>query len=68
MLNISDARRKPEYDESHVLTAKRAPIDEEDNYRVPYDAELECKTHVIVYDGNSRSLREKSMIKCFESC
>jgi len=27
---------------------------------VPYDAELECKVHVIVYDGNTRSLREKS--------
>ncbi len=25
---------------------------------VPYDAELECKQHVIVYDGNTRSLKE----------
>ncbi len=28
---------------------------------VPYDAELECKQHVIVYDGNTRSLKEDGM-------
>nr|XP_002127762.1 serine/threonine/tyrosine-interacting-like protein 1 [Ciona intestinalis] len=59
-LLLLDARKKTEYDESHVITAKRAPVDEEGNYNVPYDSELECKTHVIVYDSNCRSLREKS--------
>ena len=27
---------------------------------VPYDAELECKQHVMVYDGNTESLKEDS--------
>ena len=55
-----DARIKAEYDESHIITAKRVHREEDGEYLVPYDAELECKVHVIVYDGNTRSLREKS--------
>ena len=52
-----------EYDESHIITSKRATRDEEEgDFSVPYDAELECKVHVIVYDGNTRSLREKSKL------
>jgi len=27
-----------------------------DEYAVPFDADLECKTHVVVYDGNTSSL------------
>jgi len=27
-----------------------------DEYAVPFDADLECKTHVVVYDGNTTSL------------
>ena len=57
---FTDARMKVEYDESHIITAKRVHLDEDVEFIVPYDAELECKVHVIVYDGNTRSLREKS--------
>lgn len=59
-LLLLDARNKLEYDESHVITAKRARCDDEEVFSVPYDAELECKTHVIVYDGNCRTLRDRS--------
>lgn len=59
-LLLLDARKKIEYDESHVLTAKRAPCTEDGTFSAPYDAEMECKTHVIVYDSNCRTLREKS--------
>jgi len=27
-------------------------------YAVPFDADLECKTHVVVYDGSTNSLAE----------
>nr|XP_039259818.1 serine/threonine/tyrosine-interacting-like protein 1 [Styela clava] len=64
-LLLLDARKKLEYDESHVICAKRAPCSEDEIFSVPYDAELECKTHVIVYDSNCRTLREKGRaVKC----
>jgi len=59
-LLLLDARKKHEYNESHILTAKKAPKDEKDEFVLPYDAELECKTNVIVYDGNTSSLKEES--------
>ncbi|CAH1801705.1 unnamed protein product [Owenia fusiformis] len=59
-LLLLDARKKHEYNESHIVTAKKAPKNEADEFVVPYDAELECKQHVIVYDGNTRSLKEES--------
>jgi len=55
-LLLIDARSKEDYSESHVLTAKKAPKNENE-FVVPYDAELECKQHVIVYDSNTRSLK-----------
>lgn len=58
-LLLIDARNKLEYDESHIITAKLGPKDG-DYFTVPYDAELECKTHVIIYDSNCRFLRDKS--------
>ena len=35
---------------------------ESGEFIVPYDAELECKQHVIVYDGNTQTLKEDSKI------
>ena len=32
---------------------------ENDEFVVPYEAELECKQHVVVYDSNTRSLKEE---------
>lgn len=61
-LNISDARKKHEYNESHVVTAKKAPKNEEDDFLVPYDSELECKQHVIIYDSNTRSLKDEGNV------
>lgn len=58
-LLLLDARAKNEYNESHVITAKKAPKDENGDFVVPYDAELECKTHVVVFDGNTSSLKDE---------
>lgn len=33
---------------------------DEDDYVVPYDADLECKTHVVVYDNNTESTKGES--------
>jgi len=58
-LLLLDSRSKDDYAESHILTAKKAPKNDGCEYVAPYDAELECKQHVIVYDGNTRSLKEE---------
>lgn len=57
---LLDARKKHEYNESHIVTAKKAPKNEKDEFVVPYDAELECKQYVVVYDGRTQSLKEDS--------
>ncbi|XP_043909811.1 serine/threonine/tyrosine-interacting-like protein 1 isoform X2 [Protopterus annectens] len=55
-LCLLDARKKSEYDESHVITAKRAKEDENGEYLVPPAVELECLRYCIVYDGHTDSL------------
>jgi len=57
---LIDARAKDEYNESHIITAKRATKNELNEFVVPFDADLECKTHVIVYDSKTSSLIEES--------
>ncbi|XP_078081291.1 serine/threonine/tyrosine-interacting-like protein 1 [Mustelus asterias] len=57
-LYLVDVRTKSEYDESHVITAKRARRDEDDNYLLPHDIELECVKYCVVYDGNTKSSDE----------
>jgi len=57
-LLLIDARVDSEYDESHIITAKRSKRDDLLQYFIPYDAELECKTHIVVYDGSCKSKRE----------
>jgi len=44
-----------------------------DDYAVPFDADLECKTHVVVYDGNTKSLEDcegckTSVWLCLKEC
>ncbi|KAL3858333.1 hypothetical protein ACJMK2_012927 [Sinanodonta woodiana] len=58
-LLLIDARKKHEYNESHVVTAKKAPKDKDGFFVVPYDAELECKQNVVVYDSNTSKQNEQ---------
>ena len=37
-------------------------------FKVPNDAELETKEHVVVYDSNTSSLKDKSELLFFELC
>ena len=38
---------------------------EEGDFTVPYDAELECKQNVVVYDSNTSTLREEGLFTSF---
>ncbi|BFZ04563.1 hypothetical protein BsWGS_07602 [Bradybaena similaris] len=49
-------RIKAEYNESHIVTAKLAPRSEDGKFLIPYDAELECKKNIIVYDSNASEM------------
>lgn len=59
-LLLLDARQRDDYNESHIITAKFVSKNDDSSYVVPYDADLECKTYVIIYDSNTTSLREQS--------
>ncbi|XP_019367042.1 PREDICTED: serine/threonine/tyrosine-interacting-like protein 1 isoform X4 [Gavialis gangeticus] len=57
-LCLLDARRKHEYNESHVITARRVKQSPKGEYLVPESAELECVKYCVVYDGKTSSLED----------
>ncbi|XP_050410627.1 serine/threonine/tyrosine-interacting-like protein 1 [Patella vulgata] len=59
-LLLMDARKKHEYNESHIITAKKAPKNEDGEFMIPYDAELECKQTIVVYDSNTESPKQEA--------
>lgn len=59
-LLLIDARNKNDYNESHVVTAKKAPRNKDGQFFVPFDAELECKQNVVVYDSNTSNLNDQT--------
>lgn len=64
-LLLIDARANEDYNESHIITAKRATKNGNNEYIAPFDSDLECKSHVVVYDGNTDSLDEPTpAIEC----
>lgn len=58
-LLLLDARQTNEYNESHIITSKKAPRSSSGEFLVPYDGELECKMHVVVLDSKCRSLKDQ---------
>ncbi|KAM4700772.1 serine/threonine/tyrosine-interacting-like protein 1 [Discoglossus pictus] len=54
-LCLLDARSKREYNESHIITAKRVKQDNEE-YLLPESIELDCIRYCVVYDGKTGSL------------
>ncbi|XP_072045348.1 serine/threonine/tyrosine-interacting-like protein 1 [Amphiura filiformis] len=56
-LLLLDARETHEYNESHIITSKLAPRSPDGKFLVPYDAELECKMHVIILDNRTHSIK-----------
>lgn len=56
---LLDTRKRNDYNESHILTAKYAPRNEAGSFIVPCEADLQTKTHCIVYDSRTNSLNDK---------
>ncbi|XP_063310844.1 serine/threonine/tyrosine-interacting-like protein 1 isoform X1 [Pelobates fuscus] len=65
-LCLLDARSKREYNEGHIITARRTKKDQYDkNFMFPESTELDCFTYFIVYDGHTNSLDEEGpAIEC----
>jgi len=59
-LLILDARAPSEYAEAHIITAKLAPRQDDGQWKVPYEAELECKEFIVVYDSRTSSKDDTS--------
>ncbi|KAK7487963.1 hypothetical protein BaRGS_00020864 [Batillaria attramentaria] len=57
-LLLYDARQKEQYEQSHILTARLLKKKEDGEFAVPYEAELECKENIVVYDGKTKDLRD----------
>ncbi|XP_049760812.1 serine/threonine/tyrosine-interacting-like protein 1 isoform X2 [Elephas maximus indicus] len=54
-LCLLDVRTKREYDESHVITARRVKQKGKE-YLIPESVDLECVKYCVVYDSNTSSL------------
>jgi hypothetical protein len=50
-----DCRSKSEYNESHIVSAKHMKKDGNDRHRLLYEAELESRNLIVVYDGHTNS-------------
>ncbi|CAH8559800.1 unnamed protein product [Heterobilharzia americana] len=53
---LFDSRTEEDYDKSHIVTARRLKRTPDNDFRCPYEAELDCRWSVIVYDGSTSSL------------
>ncbi|NWX86662.1 STYL1 protein, partial [Nothoprocta ornata] len=55
-LCLLDARTQREFDESHIITARKIEQSPTGEYLVPDLEELECVRYCVVYDGETSSL------------
>ncbi|XP_028937535.1 serine/threonine/tyrosine-interacting-like protein 1 isoform X2 [Ornithorhynchus anatinus] len=56
-LCLLDARTRREYNESHVITARRVK-QKGNEYLPPESVDLECVKYCVIYDGNTSSLED----------
>ncbi|XP_077152395.1 serine/threonine/tyrosine-interacting-like protein 1 [Ranitomeya variabilis] len=64
-LCLLDARSKREYNESHIITARRAKQNEDKVFLLPESIELDCMKYCVVYDSRTDSLDgEGPAIQC----
>ncbi|XP_075851483.1 serine/threonine/tyrosine-interacting-like protein 1 isoform X2 [Microcebus murinus] len=61
-LCLFDVRSKREYDESHVITARRVKK-KGNKYLVPESVDLECVKYCVVYDNNTSNMEVASKHK-----
>ncbi|XP_046841519.1 serine/threonine/tyrosine-interacting-like protein 1 isoform X2 [Xenia sp. Carnegie-2017] len=57
-LLLYDTRKRKDFNESHILTAKYAPRNETGSFTVSYDSELQTKQYCIVYDSRTDSIHD----------
>lgn len=64
-LYLLDCRARNDFNESHIITSKNMKRNDDDTFRLPYEAELESRNTIVVYDSNSSSLLDNgSAIEC----
>ncbi|XP_018597623.1 serine/threonine/tyrosine-interacting-like protein 1 isoform X2 [Scleropages formosus] len=56
-LCLIDARSQEEYNESHIITARKAKWDDEGKFVMPAGVEIESMRYCVVYDSNTSSLQ-----------
>lgn len=59
---LLDLRKEADYNESHIITARRPTQEVDGSLSVPHGSELECRQHVIVYDCKTSRLNEADYI------
>ncbi|KPP58074.1 hypothetical protein Z043_124138 [Scleropages formosus] len=52
-----NARSQEEYNESHIITARKAKWDDEGKFVMPAGVEIESMRYCVVYDSNTSSLQ-----------
>ncbi|NXJ11769.1 STYL1 protein, partial [Odontophorus gujanensis] len=62
-LSLLDARTLREYNESHIITARRIEQSPTGEYLVPDSEELACVRYCVVYDCETSSLEEEGTEK-----
>ncbi|KAL4660535.1 serine/threonine/tyrosine-interacting-like protein 1 isoform X2 [Arapaima gigas] len=66
-LCLIDARSQEEYNESHVITARKAKWNDKDKFEMPAGVEIESMRYCVVYDSNTSSLQNSGpAIECAE--
>lgn len=64
-LYLLDCRKRTDYNESHIITSKNIKRNDDGSFRLPYEAELESRNTIVVYDGNSSSIEDSGpAIEC----
>ncbi|KAM9320902.1 serine/threonine/tyrosine-interacting-like protein 1 [Gastrophryne carolinensis] len=64
-LCLLDARSKREYNEGHIIMARRVKQDEDMHFLLPESIEMDCLKYCVVYDSRTDSLEgEGPAISC----
>jgi serine/threonine/tyrosine-interacting-like protein 1 len=63
-LYLLDCRDRADYNESHIICAKRIKRHDNGTFKIPYEASLECRNTIVVYDSNTSDLNEGDAVEC----
>lgn len=64
-LYLLDCRARTEYNESHIIISKNMKRNDDQSFRVPWEAELESRNTIVVYDNHTSSIEDNGLaIEC----